>query len=174
MTEREVREQFEYAWKNTKIIRHVERSLFTFGDSTLPYYIVAEAILNKNHTVVREGEVVVKRPMVYTPYADSPVFEGFGDKEKESAFFIIQRLAYIPPYKYQNDSKHIYVSPSPLDEAVQKLNQRLDSEDNRLVAIIKGAAEMWEVSVMRYAIERMVKSMPSNITELKEKGFLET
>ncbi|MBI3990826.1 MAG: hypothetical protein HY350_01630, partial [Candidatus Omnitrophica bacterium] len=67
MNERETRERFEYAWENTRILRGVERGLYTFGDTTLPYFVVSEATLNNNHTVVREGEVIVKRPLIYTP-----------------------------------------------------------------------------------------------------------
>ena len=81
-------------------------------------------------------------------------------------------MAYIPPYTYQNASKSFYISSDNIEETSARLSKRLDGEGNNLTAIIKTMMDMWEVSVMRYSIERMVKSLPSNITELKERGLL--
>lgn len=166
-------DKFEKAWRKTRILRPVERKLFTFGDTRLPYFLVAESLVNKGDTVVREGEVVVQRPIIFTPRPGHPLFEGFGEKEEKAAGLIIQRLMYIPPYKYKNESHRLYVASEPLDEVVARFNQRLDREENRQTAIIQAIADMWEVAVMRFAAERMIKSIPSNLRELKERGFLE-
>lgn len=168
----DLREKIEYVWNNTKILRNVEKNLFTFGDTVLPYFLIAELVKDKPSTFVKEGEVIIKRPLIYTPYQDTPHFKGFGEKEKEYSNFIIHRMAYIPPYTYQNASKSFYISSDNIEETSARLSKRLDGEGNNLTAIIKTMMDMWEVSVMRYSIERMVKSLPSNITELKERGLL--
>ena len=167
------KEKFEYVWKNTEILKVAERTLFTFGDTGLPYLFLARSLTKDTDTVVREGEVTVKRPLVIKPHPDHPIFEGFGEHEEELGMFLIQRLAYIPPYKYTHGSKKIYVSSESIGTIIGKLRRRLEREDNRLTALIRGTADMWEVSVMRYAAEMMIKSLPSNLTELKERGLLD-
>ena len=168
-----MKEKFEYVWKNTEILKVAERTLFTFGDTGLPYLFIARSLTKGTDTVVREGEVTVKRPLVIKPHPDHPMFEGFGEYEEELGMFLIQRLAYIPPYKYTHGSKRIYISSESIEAMTGKLRRRLEREDNRLIALITGIADMWEVSVMKYAAEMMMKSLPSNLTELKERGFLD-
>ncbi len=167
------REKFEQAWTKTRILRAVERKLFTFGDTRMPYFLVAESLVNRGDTVVRRGEVVVERPLIYAPGPGHPLFEGFGPKGKKAAGIIVQRLMYIPPYKYKNTPHELYVTPDPLDRTVARLNERLDRDDNHLTAIIETLADTWEVSVMRFAAERMIKSLPANLREMKERGLLE-
>jgi hypothetical protein len=166
-------EQFEKIWKETRILRHVDKALFTFGDSYLPYFLVARSVVNEGDTVIREGEVIVKKPVIITPTPGSPYFEGFGEHEKEASRFLISRLAYIPPYRYTNSSKGLEVCSESIDETVNKLGKRLDKEGKNLVAIIHGRSDHWEITIMRYSVERMIKSLPSNITELRERGFLD-
>ena len=74
----DLREKIEYVWNNTKILRNVEKNLFTFGDTVLPYFLIAELVKDKPSTFVKEGEVIIKRPLIYTLYQDTPHFKGFG------------------------------------------------------------------------------------------------
>lgn len=171
--EEKLKEKFEYVWKNTEVLKPAERTLFTFGDTGLPYVLVAKSLLREGDTVVREGEVITKRPLVLKPYANHPFFEGFGEHEEEMGLFLIQRLAYIPPYKYTHGSKKVYVASEPIEAVIAKLRGKLARKEDRLTALVRGIADMWEVSVIKYAAEMMMKSLPSNITELKEKGMLE-
>lgn len=166
-------EKFEQIWKQTKILRPVDRKLFTFGDTHLPYILVADSVVNRGDTVVREGEVVVKRPLIYAPRSGFPTFEGFSEKGERAAGMIIQRMMYIPPYEYKNSQHSLSVTPEPLNGVVVRLNEKLDRKEDNLTVIIKTMADMWEVSVMCFAAERMIESIPSNLKELQERGFLE-
>ena len=166
------RAKFEQAWGETEIIRSAHRTLFTFGDTRLPYIIVSESLVNKPDVVVREGEMVIKRPVIISADSGHPLFSGFGDKDKELAGFLFQRLAYIPPYQYENSAASLSVLSEPLEAVIDKLRKKLDRRDDSNTAILKALADTWEISIMKYALEKMVKSTPSNITELKERGFL--
>ena len=165
-------DKFEEAWRKTKILRPVEKKLFTFGDTRLPYFLVAASLVNPGDTVVRKGIVVVDRPIIYAPSPGHPLFEGFGEKGEQVAGLVIQRLMRLPPYKYKNEAARLYVASDPLDRVVARLNQKLDRDNDHLCVIIQTLADMWEVSLMRYVAERMIKSIPSNLRELRERGFL--
>jgi len=164
--------KFEQAWGETEIIRSTKNTLFTFGDTRLSYIIVSESLINKPDVVVREGELVVQRPVIISPESGHPFFSGFGDKEQELAGFLIHRMAYIPPYRYENKAASMSVLSEPMEAVIEKIKKKLDKKSDSNTAILKALADMWEISVMKYAVERMVKSVPSNITELKERGFL--
>ncbi|MBA2123561.1 hypothetical protein B9J78_01255 [bacterium Unc6] len=170
--EKDLIEKIEQVWKDTTIVKPSKRRLYTFSETRLPYILLAKSLVRDTDTVVRKGEVIVGRPILYRAGANHPLLEGFGDMNKTLNHFILSRLAYIPPYKYNNTMHCVKVISELQKDLIEKLSVQIDSEEDMLTAIIKGSPYMWEVSVMRYVIEMIANSLPSNITDLKEHGFL--
>ena len=52
------------------------------------------------------------------------------------------------------------------------LHRRLDDEEEDRVAILTAPQNLAGIAVLRYAAERVLKSAPDNIQELRERGFL--
>jgi len=169
----DLEKKIEHAWKKTEILRQSRQLLFTFGDTELPYYVLAESLMNAGDTVVRRGEVVVQKPMIVAPpWQRGASVEGFSSEGEACVRLLVQRAAYIPPYRYRNQAQSMAVQAGGLSETAERIGKKLEEDDDRLVAVIKGDPDLWEVSVMRYCIERMVQSTPHNIQELRERGFL--
>ncbi|MCH7491080.1 MAG: hypothetical protein IID05_10345 [Gemmatimonadetes bacterium] len=59
-----------------------------------------------------------------------------------------------------------------VEGAVEKLNQRLDDEEEDRVAILSAPANLGRVAVLRYVTEQILSSAPENVQELRERGFL--
>ena len=62
--------------------------------------------------------------------------------------------------------------PGVEDEVVARLNRQLGREDEDRVAILTAPHGLGGVAVLRYAAERILKSAPENIQELRERGCL--
>ena len=165
--------KIERAWKATEILRHSQQLLFTFGDTELPYTVVSESQMSAGDTVVRRGEVMVKKPLILAPpWRRDAAFEGFTSEGEAGAQLLIHRLAYIPPYRYRNRAQSLSVTSGGLGETAERIRKQLDDGEDTAMAVIRGDAELWEVSVMRYCIEQMIQSTPHNIQELRERGLL--
>ncbi len=166
--------RFRDAWEAVDIVRPVRYSLFTFGESVLPYFLVCGETRPDTTVSVTRGEVRIKRPMILTPESAGPEFRGFfEDVDDESvAQFLLARTAQFSNLKFDNESREKRLVSDSMDEAVAKLNKQLDAEEEDRVAILTAPPKMGGIAVLRYAAERVWESGPDNIQELRERGFL--
>ncbi len=165
---------FQAAWDAVEIARSVSYSLFTFGESLLPYYLVMGDRKLPDPVTVTKGEVRIERPMIITPQSGHAEFEDFFESLEEEgiAQFILARSARFSNLKFKNRKgaqRHVEDS---VEGAVEKLNCRLDTEEEDRVAILTTPPRLGGVAVFRYAAERVWESGPDNIQELRERGFL--
>src|SRR5262245_25726875 len=65
------------AWGAVNVARPVHYSLFTFGESDLPYFLVENAPRPREPVRITRGEVKVTRPVIITPDTVRPEFRGF-------------------------------------------------------------------------------------------------
>lgn len=172
----EQEQQFRDAWDAVSIARSVPYSLFTFGESELPYYLVLSPKQAGQPVSVRQGLVKITRPLIITPENFEPEFENFFDDEDEMdgrlAHYFLARTASFSHLRMNNRSLARKLSSDSVEETVARLNRQLDDEDEDRVAILTAPAGLAGIAVMRYAADRVMQSARDNITELRERGFL--
>lgn len=170
----EQEEMFFEAWQSVAIVRPVHYSLFTFGETVLPYYLVCGNREGTDPLSVRQGDVRIKRPMILTAENAQPEFHNFFESSEEEGFaeFLLARTAKFSNLKFLNQSRQQQVVYDSMDAAVDKINRRLDDDEEDRVAILTAPENLAGIAVLRYAAERVLKSAPDNIQELRERGFL--
>ena len=168
-------QHFREAWNAVEIARHVNYSLFTFGESVLPYILVCGEQDTPSSTSIAKGEVRINRPMIVTPNNAHPEFENFFENSDEESVvqFLLARTAQFSNLKFANQSSARRMVSDGLQATVERLNRQLDEEEEDQVAILTAPPQLGNVAVLRYAAERVLKSGPDNIQELRERGFLD-
>ncbi|HID21414.1 MAG TPA: hypothetical protein EYP14_03330 [Planctomycetaceae bacterium] len=168
--ERQVRE----AWDAVQIVRPVHYTLFTFGESVLSYYLVCERPAPKQTVSIRRGDIRITRPLIITPESGHPVFDNFllDDEGEAIVDFLLERTAAFSNLRITNESGPERIVTDSLEEAVSKLNQQLDAEEEDRVAILTAPERLAGVALIKYATERILASVEGNIQELRERGFL--
>ena len=166
--------RFREAWDAVEIARPVTYSLFTFGESVLPYYLVCGNRSTVAPASVAKGEVRINRPMIVTPENARPEFHNFFENQEEEGVvqFLMARTARFSSLKFENHSGSKKVVSGGMQVAVDGLNRQLDDEEEDHVAILTAPPRFGNVAVLRYAAERVWESGPDNIQELRERGFL--
>lgn len=166
--------RFHEAWNAVQIARPVRFSLFTFGESQLPYFLVCGDRESGMQVSITRGEVRVKRPMIITPSNASPALAGFFENAEEEglAQFLLARSAHFSHLQLENQRGEKQFVSDNVEEVVEHLNRRLDDEDEDRVAILTAPRNLAGLAVLRYAAERVLESAPGNIQELRERGFL--
>ena len=170
--------RFRDAWESVEIVRSVPYSLFTFGHSDLPYYLVCKAETPGAMVSVRQGEVKIDRPLIITPDSGHPEFENFFEDAEEAAYgsgmieFLLARTTAFSNLKLANRCGPVKLVSDSVEEIVAKLNQQLDHEEEDRVAVLTAPARLGGVAVFKYAAERVVSSAPDNVQELRERGLL--
>ena len=66
-------DRIKEAIERTEILRAPKQSLYTFGTTSIFYYLVtepaySELVKDTAETVIREGRVIAERPKIVTPY----------------------------------------------------------------------------------------------------------
>jgi hypothetical protein len=166
--------RFRAAWMAVSIRRPVHYSLFTFGESHLPYFLVLSAPKPGQTVSLTQGEVRITRPTIITPDNIHPEFRNFFDDDGDAqmAQFLLARTAGFSHLKIANTSGPKRMVSDSVDEIVGKLNRQLDAEEEDRTAILTAPPELAGVALLRYAAERVWSSAPDNIQELRERGFL--
>ena len=112
--------------------------------------------------------------MIYMPDNAPPEFHNFFEDETDQDLvrFLLARTARFGNMKFDNVvGSEQFVSDS-VEEAVTKLNDKLDDEEEDRVAVLTAPAGLGGVAVLRYCLERVAESAPENVAELRERGFL--
>ena len=87
--------RFRSVWESVQIARTVEYSLFPFGASDLPYYLICEPDQPGGMVSVQKGDVNIARPLILTPGNSHPEFEDFFQDSDGQQFieFLLSRTA---------------------------------------------------------------------------------
>ncbi|MBX3440741.1 MAG: hypothetical protein KF861_24840 [Planctomycetaceae bacterium] len=166
--------RFRKAWQAVAIARSVSYSLFTFGESELPYFLIVDAAQPREPVSVTQGEVRITRPLIITPHNARPELRGFFEDHEfdDVVDFLLQRTAAFSHLKFSNQHGPAQIVSDSVEEVVARLNHRLDSEEEDRMAILTAPHGLGGLAVLRYAAERVWQSAPDNIQELRERGFL--
>jgi hypothetical protein len=169
-------QRFRRAWDSIHIVRGMPYSLFTFGESQLPYYIVVEAASPGKPVTVRQGEVRVTRPLIITAHNSEPELQGFFDADDADdaavAQFLLSRTASFSHLRLQHSPRGETLMGESASEIIAKLERQLDADEEDRMAILTAPARYANLAVLKYAAERIASSAHDNVTELRERGFL--
>lgn len=170
----EQEQHFRRIWESVRIERRVSYSLFTFGDSDLPYFLITPQTDTEETVRIREGQITVSRARIITPDSMQPEFRDFFEEHEDLGFadFLMSRSAAFSNLKLSNQRGSEKLVTDTVEEAVDRLNQKLDSEEEDRVAILTAPVGLAGVALLKYASERISESATDNLNELRERGFL--
>jgi hypothetical protein len=162
------------AWDSVQIARPVRFSLFTFGETILPYFLVCGESAPESPISVTKGDVRIKRPTIITPDRMRPELQGFFEDaaEEGAVSLLLARTAHFSNLKLANRQGEKRSVGECMEATVERLNRQLDQVEEEHVAILTAPPALAGVAVLRYAAERVMQSGPDNIQELRERGFL--
>jgi hypothetical protein len=167
----EIDDKIKFAIEHTQVLRAPRQQLATFGITNIYYYMITELMQEVN--VVREGRVVSAKPRIVTPsYLIN--LEGFSGSAKRYIQMMSEYNPHEPGilYSYKNENTEMNIVSQPLPEVLEKINDRIDSRNDPLSAVIKGVEEMWDVSLIKFTFELTRDSARHNFLELYGQGRL--
>ena len=170
-------EKLKWALGLTQVLRPTKQALATFGVTNIEYYLVTQPAYaddGAEETVVRRGRVVANRPHIVTPHYLSQA-EGFSaDARRYLARLMAEHGPHAPGiyYTYRNEPGGLDIMSDSLPAVLVKINKEIDEKNNPLAAIIRGADEMWDVSLMKFAFEMTESSFGENVRDLSSHGLL--
>lgn len=165
-----------YAMESTVVVREPDRRIDTFGTTNFQFHLLTEPMDAVGQVRIREGRVEAERPRILRPegYEDL-MFEGFGEQaEIFSEWF--RRNGNINFFKYGFNFAKRGFRESTAHESIEAVRDRivcdLDSAGDPAGAVILGIDDTWEISLIKFTMEMIGKSMEINVFDFKRRGLL--
>ncbi len=171
--------RIQEAVAQTQIIRAPRQHLYTFGMTTIHYYLLTEPVYAEvcgggPETVVREGRVLAERPRIVTPYYLSNL-EGFSSDARRYFQSLVEEFGPHSPgllYAYKNQPEQLNIVSGHWREVAERISQEIDQRNDPLAAIVKGLDELWDVAIIKFIFELTRRSLSSNIGQMSARGLL--
>jgi len=174
-------ERIRYAFEHTEILRRPKQLISTFGSSVIHYYVLTEPVYSEFtkdnlETVVREGKVSWYQPKLLTPTYMFRI-EGFS-REAKNAFETLASqypdlAGILYKFKVNKELDEMNFVSGPLLTVAENINNEIDKKKDSLCTVIKGVAGLWDVSLSKFILDMMVRSVYSaQIPDFTSRGFL--
>jgi hypothetical protein len=168
-------DDFWYAVSVTRVLLAPRQTLETFGATTIRYHLISELMDDAGKVRVREGRVRSERPQIITPsqFAEQ-LLEGFGDKARHYAEWLMRHneMARILRYglHFKKDEVSQEIVTDTLDAVGERVKADVEGRRDPLTAVLIGADEMWEVSLLRFVVDYIEHSAPANLQDFNQRA----
>lgn len=164
--------RFRERWEAVRIVRNVPYTLFTFGDTDLPYALVLEPDDPAAPAGLVRGQITISRPQIITPGGDGPDFEGFFEDDDAAATLLMARGVQIPRMRFANAARTEESAGADAETLIARVLGRLEEEDEDRIAVLAAPRGSAGTALIRYAVEKAAESTPENIGDLRDRGLL--
>ncbi len=168
--------------RETEILKHPHKLISTSGSTSLHFYVLTKPVYLEvfSHygpeTKIREGLISWEEPKLLTPgYMLN--MEGFS-KEAREAFKILARdnpdlAGLLYKMRYKKEFERSETVAAELEETFARLEKRIEQESDTMSVVIKGVEQYWDVSLMKYVQELLIKSAyQAQLPYLESMGYL--
>ncbi|MDG2401366.1 MAG: hypothetical protein P8M04_12425 [Akkermansiaceae bacterium] len=170
-------DDFQYAMETTRVIHEPDRRIETFGATRFEFEILSEPMDSVGKVCIRRGEVEAQKPQLIKPDGFSEIeLEGFDPKVlrviehfKEQGVDL-SFLQYGFQFKRSDISKEFV--HDQLENVSDKALEAVRVSGNPSLAIIQSVDDAWEVGVMKFTLDMIMKSQDINRFDLKRRGLI--
>lgn len=174
-------DDIQYALETTRVLREPDRRIDTFGDTRFEFQLLSELMDDAGQVRIRSGEVEALRPRILRPEAYREVeLEGFDESARGRLDALIERyraegrnLAFL---RYGFQFKRGEVREEIVHESMEVVRDRVMDDirrtGNPALAVIEGVDDAWEVSILKFSFEMILRSHEINTFDFKRRGLL--
>ncbi|MCF7731497.1 MAG: hypothetical protein K9N23_07410 [Akkermansiaceae bacterium] len=174
-------DNIQYALETTRVLREPDRRIDTFGDTRFEFQLISELMDEVGLVRIRTGEVEAMRPRILRPESYRKVeLEGFDDTARARLDALIEKmraegrdLAFL---QYGFQFRRSLVQEELVHESIDAVRGRLLEDirrsGNPSLAVIEGVDDAWEVSILKFSFDMIMRSHEINAFDFKRRGML--
>ena len=172
-------DDFQYAVRLTRVVLAPRQTLETFGTTTIRYFLVSELMDQPNAVRIREGKVYSERPQIITPNAlADQMLNGFGESAQRYVDWLREHGEMMRILRYglqfRKDEITSEVVHEPVEALLERVQLQVTQGKDPLAAVLFGADEMWEVSLLKFLVDYIERSAPGNFKAIQDKARSES
>lgn len=165
-----------YAMENTVVLHEPDRLIDTFGTTNFQFHLLTEPMDSVGKVRVREGRMDAERPRILKPEGyDELLFENFGEQASVFAEWFREH-GNLSFFQYGFHFAKRGFTEEVVHESINAVRDRI-LEDIRVSgspsrALICGVDDSWEVSLIKFTMEMIGRSLQINAFDFKRRGLL--
>lgn len=174
-------DDIQYALEMTKVLREPDRRIDTFGETRFEFQLISELMDRTGEIRLRTGEVEALRPRILRPEPYRAIeLEGFDDTARARFDAMVDKyraegknLAFLQ-YGFQFKRGHVHeeIIHDSLDAVRERVLEDIRRTGNPARAVIEGVDDAWEVSILKFSFEMILRSHEINAFDFKRRGML--
>ena len=171
-------DDFQYAMETTQVVREPDRRIDTFGSTKFEFEILSELMDKVGVVRVRRGEVEAEKPQLIKPDGYNDIdLEGFDPKVLRVIEHFQEQGVNMSFLRYGFKFRRSEVSEEVIHDSLPAVRDRILEEVRRTgnpsLAVIEGVDDSWEVGVMKFTLEMIIKTSEINQFDFKRRGLIE-
>ncbi len=174
-------DDIQYAMETTRVLHEPDHRIQTFGETRFEFQLLSEPMDQVGKVRIRTGEVEAMKPRILRPepYRDVEL-EGFDDNARARFDALVDKLKSqgrdLAFLQYGFRFRRGAVSEELIEDSIGAVRDRV-MEDLRRTgnpsrAIIEGVDDTWEISILKFSFEMILRSHEINAFDLKRKGLI--
>lgn len=174
-------DDIQYALEMTRVLHEPDRRIDTFGDTRFEFQLICESMDRSGEIRIRTGEVEALRPRILRPSAYQEVeLEGFDPAVRTRFDKLVEKLreegrdlAFLQyGFQFKRGQVHEEIVHDQLEAVRERVMADIRRTGNPALAIIEGVDDTWEISILKFSFEMILRSHEINAFDFKRRGLI--
>lgn len=174
-------DNIQYALETTRVLHEPDRRIDTFGDTRFEFQLLSELMDRVGEVRIRSGEVEAQRPRILRPeiYRDVEL-DGFDPASKAKFDEMVEKfrsegrnLAFLQyGFRFRRGAVNEEIVHDSMDSVRERVLDDIRRTGNPSRAVIEGVDDAWEISILKFSLEMIIRSHEINAFDFKRKGMI--
>jgi hypothetical protein len=174
-------DDIHYALETTKVLHEPDRRIDTFGETSFEFQLISELMDRVGEVRIRTGSVEAMRPRILRPSAYQEVeLEGFDPSARARFDKLVDQLksegkdlAFLQyGFQFKRGQVHEEIIHDSMDAVRERVLEDIRRSGNPALAIIEGVDDAWEISILKFSFEMIMRSHEINAFDFKRRGLI--
>lgn len=174
-------DDIQYALEMTRVLREPDHRIQTFGETRFEFQLISEAMDRAGEVRIRTGEVEAQRPRILRPEAYRDIeLEGFDASARARLGRLIEKLraegrdlAFLQyGFQFRRGEVHEEIVHDPIEAVRERVLEDIRRSGNPARAVIEGVDDTWEVSILKFSFDMILRSHEINTFDFKRRGLI--
>ena len=174
-------DDIQYALEMTKVLREPDRRIETFGETRFEFKLISELMDHVGQVRIRSGSVEAMKPRILRPEPYRGIeLDGFNENARARLDKLVEKfreegknLAFLQyGFQFRRGQVHEEIVHDSMDAVRDRVMEDIRRSGDPSLAVIEGVDDTWEVSILKFSIEMILRSHDINAFDFRRKGLL--
>ena len=174
-------DDIHYALETTRVLHEPDHRIETFGETRFEFQLLSELMDSAGEVRIRTGEVEAQRPRILRPEAYREIeLEGFDPTARVRFDRMLEKfraegkdLAFLQyGFQFRRGEVREEIVHDHMDAVRQRVLDDIRRTGNPARAIIEGVDDAWEISLLKFSFEMILRSHEINAFDFKRRGMI--